>query len=330
MKCSHAKRSCKWEGTIGTLNEHTARCPFALVPCPEGCVNNWMRVNSFMRRDLHRHVVQDCPMRDYMCTYGEKDDWCKERGTYFYITQVHDKTCGRKRTPCPNPRCSKTLERRHIDRHVKYDCEYTVMACKYENIGCDTKLKRKDLAAHEREDKLHLHMAIDTISQLKENREIVLKQGEAATFRFVDYRVRRESNECFISPAFYTSDGHHMAIKVFPNGYGNGKDTYISVYVRVVQGKHDSWLKWPLLGSVTITLLNQLEDKSHHTATVTLIKWHDARVGKDWGKMNFIRHSQLGYDPVKNVQYLRDDTLYFRVAVTVDDHKPWLECTAAI
>ena len=38
------------------------------------------------------------------------------------------------------------------------------------------------------------------------------------------------------------------------------------------------------------------------------------------------RHSALGYDAKKNTQYLKDDTLYFRVSVAVADHKPWLEC----
>ncbi len=26
-------------------------------------------------------------------------------------------------------------------------------------------------------------------------------------------------------------------------------------------------------------------------------------------------------------EYLKDDTLYFRISVKVSDHKPWLECT---
>ena len=43
----------------------------------------------------------------------------------------------------------------------------------------------------------------------------------------------------------------------------------------------------------------------------------------------FIPHSALGHDPVKNTQYLKDDTLYFRVFVEVVDHKPWLQCAIA-
>ncbi len=47
-------------------------------------------------------------------------------------------------------------------------------------------------------------------------------------------------------------------------------------------------------------------------------------VGDSWGDPMFIPHSALGHDPVKNTQYLKDDTIYFRVKV--EDNKPWLQC----
>ena len=52
-------------------------------------------------------------------------------------------------------------------------------------------------------------------------------------------------------------------------------------------------------------------------------------VGDNWGRHHLIPHSQLGRDPVKNTQYLKDDTLYFRVSVDIPDYKPWLhvQCT---
>ena len=43
-----------------------------------------------------------------------------------------------------------------------------------------------------------------------------------------------------------------------------------------------------------------------------------------WDFMHFIPHSALAHDPVKNTQYLKDDTLYFRVSVEVAEQKPWL------
>ena len=75
-----------------------------------------------------------------------------------------------------------------------------------------------------------------------------------------------------------------------------------------------------------LTLLNQLEDKNHMARTVTFNATHNARAGGlPWGYNCFIPHSGLARDPVKNTQYLKDDTLYFKMSVEVDDRKPWLE-----
>jgi hypothetical protein len=66
------------------------------------------------------------------------------------------------------------------------------------------------------------------------------------------------------------------------------------------------------VGDVTITLLNQLEDNNHYTKTINLpaTNPHD-----NLGYPGFIAHSELAHDPLKNTQYLKDDTLYFRVSV---------------
>ena len=61
-----------------------------------------------------------------------------------------------------------------IAEHVATECELTVIACKYKRLGCDRELKRKDMAAHEEDDKLHLHMAMDTTVKL-EKRTVELK-----------------------------------------------------------------------------------------------------------------------------------------------------------
>ena len=54
----------------------------------------------------------------------------------------------------------------------------------------------------------------------------------------------------------------------------------------------------------------------------------DTRAGNNWGYAAFLSSSELGRDLYYKTQYLKDDSLYFRVTVSVPDHKPWLECTA--
>ena len=116
-----------------------------------------------------------------------------------------------------------------------------------------------------------------------------------------------------------------MAVQVYANGNDDSEGTHMSVYVSTLEGKYDAELKWPFVGDVTITLLNQLEDKNHHTDRVPFAAADDRTRTDPWGEHKSTPHSALAHDPVKNTQYLKDDTLYFRVLVEVDNHKPWLQ-----
>ena len=103
---------------------------------------------------------------------------------------------------------------------------------------------------------------------------------------------------------------------------------HVSVSFPVVKGKCDNELSWPLLGSVTLTLLYQLIDSDHFDKTLMLTETRNVRVRKEVVGQpirDFIPHSELGYDPVNNIQHLKDETLYFRISVYVDDYKPWLD-----
>ena len=89
-----------------------------------------------------------------------------------------------------------------------------------------------------------------------------------------------------------------------------------------MRGEFDSHLKWPFQGTVTIQLVNQLEDKEHHTETYsytdTVPHRYAARVtvgerSDAWGIPKFILHSALGLSTDNNRQYLKDDCLVFHI-----------------
>ena len=162
MKCDNVERNCRWAGTVGTLEAHVAKCKFTLVPCPKECKDDKNEIAHFMRKDLDKHLENDCPNRDHECEY------CGEKGTYAHITQVHDEICELKILPCPNE-CTETMPRQDIEKHVELECEYTVIACKFKNIGCNREMKRSKLAAHEDNDKLHLSKALSAVVKLQDS-----------------------------------------------------------------------------------------------------------------------------------------------------------------
>ena len=377
MKCDNVERGCEWEGTVGTLEEHVAVCQFTPVLCPKQCG----KMVLLLRKDLDHHINNECRNRDCECEY------CGKKGTYANITQIHYALCDEKIVSCPNEDCTETMKRHMIKDHVKDDCEYTEVSCKYENIGCEVKLKKKDnMRAHEENDEIHFHLALgavvelkdknvqlqhssfqqqytisqlqDTSSQMRDtigrleyglqlaNKKIKLSSREEReiykeqeltlmTFKLTDYQHKVENDKQFksqfTSPSFYTSpEGYHMSVQVYANGSAGGKGTHVSVFIYILKGRNDSKLKWPFIGSVKIELLNQLKDDNHHIKTVPFKMEHNTQVGSSLGFSRYIPHSMLDHNLYNNTQYLKDDTLYFRVSVKVPDHKPWLECTAEL
>jgi TNF receptor-associated factor 4 len=277
-------------GTVGTLEEHVATCGFTLVPCPKQCKE------YFMRKDTGTHLENDCRNRDYKCKY------CGMTGLYARITGAHERIC----------RCKFKIQQFRVNPH-------TMMACKYKGIGCAAETKRKDMAAHEQDDQLHLHMALETVNMQRSVLNSLQVRVASLEGKFVlsDYQKKKETGELFQFPPFYTHpNGYHMALRV----YAGGELEHVSVRALTLRGEHDAELKWPFIGTVTFKLLNQLEDKNHYSRTLAFNATRDARVGSIGSIVRFIPYCALAHDPVRNIQYLKDDTLHFEMLVEVADH----------
>ena len=322
------ERGCRWTGTIGTLDNHIATCQFALVPCPNKCEDDRGAGElHLMRKDLDDHLKTKCPKRAYECQH------CGEKGTYASITEDHDKVCDKKIVPCPNKEsgCPLSMERGKTQQHVRSVCDYTEVACAYESLGCGVRMLRKDAEKHKREAReKHMDLALDTVSSREEQHK-TLSEGEAIVFKLPGYASKKEKVERFNSKPFYTRPGgYNMCISVDANGDGTGKGTHVSVYTKLLEGRYDDQLHWPFLGTVAYALLNQLADNKHHSRVSVYGTDYNMQVGSSKGYGKFLPHSSLSHDPATNTQYLLDDTLYFRVSVTVPNHKPWLVCTDKI
>ena len=327
--------------TVGTLKKHLTTCKFALIPCPKECKGEDTKViRQLMRKDVKIHLKNDCPNRDDECEY------CGMKGTHAKI-KVHDEICKKKISPCSNVECKKKIRRSYMDKHVNHHCEYTMVPCKYESIGCSKRMIRKDIKEHEEDDdKAHLHMALGVLKDkvipvlMKEVMPVltndtlvpVLKHGTSMTFKLVPFTSKKDKDAIIYSPSFYSSPGgYHLVIRVDANGNGVGKGTHVSIFCAVKKGQYDDELKRSFHGKVIWTLLNQLHDEKHHTAYADFknLEPDDPYLkpgGCGRGKLKFIPHSMLTHNSENGTQYLKDDTLYFRVSVDMPEHKPWLEC----
>ena len=84
-----------------------------------------------------------------------------------------------------------------------------------------------------------------------------------------------------------------------------------------MRGDNDDNLKWPFKGTIIVSLLNQLEDGQHHTIVLwspdSDIDIEGEKADYGWGLHQFIPHQDLSYHADRKCQYLKDDTLFFRV-----------------
>ena len=132
------------------------------------------------------------------------------------------------------------------------------------------------------------------------------------------------NDQCVRSAGFYTRDGgYKMFLWIFPSGC-LGYDNHVTVIVCLMEGDHDDHLIWPIKGTLTVQLLNQLSDSNHSEP----VKFHFDGSGAKCRRVmtvtlrfirdgiwirQFIPHNKLSYDADKKCQYLKDDCVFFRV-----------------
>ena len=204
-------------------------CEFILVPCPRECRDESNAVKHFIRKCIKEHLESECVYRDWKCMY------CGVKNSYTFITQVHDMDCLEKIVLCPNAGCDFTVERRQLKEHLNAKCLYAAMSCKYKGVGCSTELTREKMAAHEQDDKLHLHMVLEAVISLRatvsslqvkvdsqEEQLKLLKNEEAATPSRFQLKARGKAGtplhgKCtFNRPSVCTRHGSGTSFKLQP------------------------------------------------------------------------------------------------------------------
>ena len=331
--CTNSEEGCKWKGTINetdtSIEAHLYSCPYQLIPCTNECGGN------IRRNTLETHLTVNCPKRLVKCEY------CQEKLPYCQIkSDRHLNKCPDYPLKCSNEECAKKIPRGLLESHNE-TCPKAIITCEYNTVGCNKKMKREEKEEHNKESvqehlqmtKRHLQMAKETIESLR------TQVSSPFVAKLMQYTQKTHNDEIWYSPGFYTSPGgYRMMLHVYTNGTSSGKGTHVSCGICLLPGEYDDKLEWPFQGEVTIELLNQLEDMNHVKGTIhynesTSEKCKQIVVAgtrsKGWGAPRFIPHSELEYNPITNCQYLKDDSLYFRVSVKVTSKtKPWLAVSA--
>ena len=316
VSCKYEDAGCDWSGKLPDKKSHEKSCNLRPVQCPNGCSQ------EIIHQNLNHHRENECPKRTHECQI------CKKSGTYGDMITKHPSICPRMQISCPNS-CGQEILRFQFDAH-RASCSKEILSCPYSSAGCSLRFLREGLTRHTKESlSHHLDLAMNRISELEQKQ----LQSPPVTFQIPDYSSRLVGQPWY-SPPFYTTanaSGYKMCLEVII------KDECLSVKVYLMRGQNDDKLIWPFEGKVKVEMLNQINDKDHHSAgTIDFVekspKEFNSRVtagerstiglGHDY----FIFHDDLECDDDDDIQYLKNDCIYFRVSqVTVKPPcKPWL------
>ena len=307
VKCPFTANGCKWVGDLGDVNDHEAvQCEFQPKPCP------YCDIITIQKEKLKKHLT----------------------------------TCGQHTFPCPNG-CGAAPSRKNLDTHLD-ECPEQLIRCKFSILGCDVELPRKKMDHHiatseeHSTDFLLQHVMKLTVlvSQLcaksgvpmpleqkswLQNKVLRKEPLPPWVFRMEGFLEIKENDFCWYSDPVYSHfGGYKMCLRVDANGETVATGTHVSVFIYLMRGNNDDNLKWPFKGTIEVSLLNQLQDGQHHTMNI----WsHDERIPETacgritqgekaacgYGQYKFISHKDLKYQGYRSCQYLKDNTLFFRV-----------------
>ena len=326
--CSYRKEGCEWKGKLGKLGEHLNRdpssenqlngCQFVAVECMHKC-GEWFQQWQITRST---HETQQCKKRPYSC------DHCRDyQSTFEDVTEVHYPQCGKYPVACPNDCDEHMIKRQKLESHLKEQCPLEVVDCPFHFAGCETQLPRKNMPEHTKEISTHFTLlATATQKLVKENQEL---RHEVGALKLevqqlisqsgfpVDYHVKLTDENVVYLPPFYTHPrGYRMCVRV-----RRAEGTHVSIFICVMQGPFDDYLKWPFRGEITIQIVNQVGDHDHVEVVISYTNGTDDTAGrvtdeeraKGWGCSKFLAHDKLQYNAERQTQYLKDNTLHIRV-----------------
>lgn len=319
LKCDYRQCMCEfcneYESTyLDVTNNHHNECPLKPVLCPNNCGA------SVKRRELDGHCESECELRPpdkVPCEFSFAG--CSEVVPPDKMQEHLDENLRDHLSLVATSHLS--LRERLIELQGHFD----------ENNSYIEKLQKE-----RREMQEQFLREVQEMRKLRvEFEKMVLKQEEdrlsiellqnyfsilPIIFTLDDYENRCVKGDMgWSSPPFYTHlQGYRMCLWVDIGGNGPGKGIYISVFLSLTKGEHDTKLKWPFRGSIIVQLLNQQDEEMPHTE---VIKYHDhtpnstagrvmeeGRMSKPWGKGKFMRHDELTAGG-----FMKNDTLRFRV-----------------
>lgn len=180
--------------------------------------------------------------------------------------------------------------------------------------------------------RLHLDLACvklsDTQKKLEklEKRVNALEECESSfTWRIDGFsevlRKAKSGEETRKDSSPFYRHGYKFKLSINPNGFGQGENSYLSVFLIIMKGEYDATLTWPFHKKVTFTLIDQQENE-HNRENIVLSFTSDPNWPRSFARPVTEENSGRGYskfvshEVLQKRRYTVDDAIFIQVHFT--------------
>lgn len=320
--CTEREYGCKYCNFRATyrviVENHVPECPRYPVPCPNGC-----RVMTMEQRELKDHLKL-CPLEEVDCEFSH---------TGCNVTLVREDM---DKHMAENTQRHLVLMNRALQaslQHEEAKVKQLTERIAAEHWWMQEQLERSRAVQerfevtvgqlmselHQRDKELMgVKERMARLEEKLEQKERQIKQIErrfGVQITVPNFTALLTSRRCWIStPRSIYPGNHKVYIKVWPNGWQEGAGSHVSVWLNIAKGDYIVDTEPIADCIVTVQLLNQYRDQDHITVK-RRFQWnrqHDA-VFTATISNTFIPHTDLDWDITRQTQYLRNNSLQFKI-----------------
>ncbi|KER29060.1 MATH domain protein [Opisthorchis viverrini] len=342
VRCTFEPGGCTWTGKLAQLGGHLSHCGFRVITCPNDCGV------EFEQRYLETHVSNDCPKRSKKCKFCD--------ASLIAANELkHIGVCPRFPVTCPNDCKKRDIPRCQLAEHLATECSKQDLPCPFEPHGCEFLGRKKKTEVHLTECHIeHLNMVNSSMQQMTllleaqtksftELKSMLTQQakrltalercfGSSFTWKIDNYAekfsmAKSGKQTTLFSPPFYTHRcGYRMAVSVCLYGSGDCRGKFMSVFVCLCRGEHDTVLSWPFTHQLTFTLLDQHPDVTMRKPVDYTIKPNAGAdqtmfLGRPTAERNpcFGAPRFMKLEALKNSDYIFEDCIFLKITMNLDE-----------
>lgn len=355
--CIMQHSGCDWVGPLQDLERFHLKakdgsCRFVVTACPDGCGQQILQQELDDHQKICPHRLHKCPHCKQVGTHrnisGSHRDACRmhplscpNRCGAEHIPRCQMKShmaeCPLAMVKCSFPECTQWIQRRderlHNEKNThKHLTQLSTAAANMTKMLEESKKSTQQINHNQQMTDLtsthglnQQHMDLTSIQWPQVGQRVNYQEGPPVDFVMADYDRHYRNSDWWHSPAFKTHFGGYsmyLNIRVVtpPTNQAavQGEDERkIVMELRANDDDQNDQLVWPRRCTVTVQILNQLEDQDHHTETISgeMKKPVDMPSSRCWVTECFMPCSKVRYDPHRHTQYLKDDCLKIRIGV---------------